>query len=187
MDKLEMKAKRQEILKGIDAQEKQRCEKCRVSTLNTAMVHCGCPAAVEIRNLGAQYEKITSDSRKGRVQEVVEEVKREGITIDTYRKLREYDLNDTQVYKLTGINKTAFYIWKAENALTRGTLEGETVEPRKPRAYEKYGATELDVIKAQANGIDLSVVMYRLGKGWPVEKAISEKRVGRGKREPEHV
>lgn len=176
MDKLEMKAKRQEILKEIDVLEKQRCEKCSVSTLNTAMVHCGCRAAVEIRKLGTQYEAIAKEARMGRVHVVVAKVKNEGLTVEGYQELREFNLTDLQIIKLIGTNKSAFINWKAEMKLNgyKAEVLESTEKVEKPKLYEKHGLTELDMRLAKRNGLDYQTVIKRVQKGWTTHKAVTK-------------
>lgn len=119
MNKVEAKAKRQEILAEIDVQEKRRCEKCSVSTLNKAMVHCQCSAAKEIRRLGKQYESIAIKAREGRQQVVIEECKEKGLNMRTYLTLKEMGMIDKAVYKALGIKQEELVEWKYENGLTK--------------------------------------------------------------------
>lgn len=119
MNKLEAKAKRQELLAEIDTFEKKRCNKCSTSSLNTAMVHCKYPAAVEIRRLGKQYESIAIQAREGRQQVVIAECKEQGLNMRTYLTLKEMGLIDKAVYKALGIKQEVFIEWKYENGLTK--------------------------------------------------------------------
>lgn len=119
MDKLIAKSKRQELLAEIDTYEKKRCTKCNTSTLNKAMVHCKCPAAVKIRKLGKQYESIAIKAREGRQRKVIAECKEQGLNMRTYLTLKEMGLIDKAVYKALGIKQEVFIEWKYENGLTK--------------------------------------------------------------------
>lgn len=119
MNKTEAKAKRQELLAEIDAFEKKRCENCKTSSLNKALVHCKCPAAVKIRKLGKQYESIAIKAREGRQRKVIAECKKEGLNMRTYLTLKVMGLIDKAVYKALGIKQEVFIEWKYESGLTK--------------------------------------------------------------------
>lgn len=119
MNKAEAKTKRQELLDKIYELEKKRCKNCNTSTLNKAMVHCECSAAVKIRKLGAEYQAIATKAREGRLQAAIDAVKARGLTIEIYKTLKEMGMVDKDIYKTLGIRQQVLIDWKYDNGLTK--------------------------------------------------------------------
>lgn len=150
MDKLEMKAKRQFILKQIDAQELKRCAKCHHDTPGSGDIHCGCHAAKKIKQLGDQLITLSSESRKRKMNSIVKRVNAEGLTQNDYRLLREMGMPVDMILKISSMTASDFSDWRkrsndgyTETAAERVARRGITIEGYKQ--LKKSGLNDKEI------------------------------------------
>lgn len=180
MNKLEAKTKRLELLKQIDVLDKERCEVCSGENVDKG-TRCMCPTAVEIRKLGAAYENIATEARKGRLERLFREGRKNGLTLDLYHALREMEQTNEKIFKGLRMNERAFFDWKYEMGLIKERREPRNVEkmrhsrkkkadkPREKHIEQKY----IDI--AEINGINYTNLYRRVFvEGWELKRAISE-------------
>lgn len=143
MKAAEAKEKRIELLKQIDVLNKDRCEVCAGDNAGHESTRCKCPAAVAIRKLGAEYESIATASRKGRINALFRQGRKEGLTLELYTALRELELNNEQIYKGIRMPERDYYDWKFEVGLIKERRTGRKrkFQPRPAVDPEKVGLT----------------------------------------------
>lgn len=155
MDKKELRKKRQAILREIDRLEYKRCAKCIGSISQSAQMHCNCHAAKKIRKLGEDYNDLTLVSKQKRLDDMQEELTRNGISLDLYRRLREAEVDVRRIQKMSGLSQHEFMQWRTEHNLVRSRVDyPEPIEVR----VQKAGLTvELYKQHSQAGMLDLEI------------------------------
>ena len=159
---------RQRILHRIDRLENQRCKKCDSHNYNAADIHCKCHAATEIRKLGEQLIGLTAKRRKGALDVKVQRIRKQGLTLESYRELRETELSNQQIMKAVGISEPKFYEWKAR------ALGGSPTPPQlKPQLAKEAKERKKWREVAEKNGIQYKTFAARLKRGDSYEKAAT--------------
>lgn len=173
--KSEVKQKRRAILQQIDRLEKNRCIVCIGGTANTKEINCQCEAAVEIRKLGAEYEAVAKSSRKNRIQALIGQIQKNGISKELYLNLRELDMTSKEIQKVSGLGQLEFHIWKQNENLTHASRAGNIEDNAPAKRHKKtIDATYLEI--ARKNGIPEHIVYSRFfDKGWDIKRAVTAK------------
>lgn len=164
---------RQKLLQRIDELNLERCEKCSTYNLTTSDIYCECPAAVEIRSLGARL----LGSRKRSIPEdgndhLIEQFAKE-MTVDVYRQLREKNYSIMRIATEAKISKTRLNKWRKENNFVHNEPEVKRDEIKRSDhdpIYKQY------MQLAKKNGIPHMTYYHRVKiSGWDPKRAATEK------------
>lgn len=121
MDRKTMKLKRKQLLKNFDKLSKARCEKCINSQSNLSniadVMKCKCDAAVEIRKIGKQLDKLISP----RVwREKMDEIKKNReISVLDYLWLAEQGVTDVLIAAALKTNEQRLRDWKKSRGINQ--------------------------------------------------------------------
>ena len=164
---------RQKLLARLDALETQRCKNCHKHNYNAIDVHCTCPAAVEIRQIGKQLlgsrkRSVPVSDGSALIEQFAEEM-----TVDVYRQLREKNYSIMRIATEAKIPKTRLHQWRQENGFVH-------TEKMVKRDIHKRESADSDYTKyrklAKANGISNHTYYHRVKiSGWDYERAATEK------------
>ncbi|CEG23151.1 hypothetical protein BN1080_02095 [Planococcus massiliensis] len=162
MDKEELRLKRQAILREIDRLEYKRCEKCMGNTTTNEQRNCNCHAAKKIRKFGEEYSSLTMTSKQDRLNRIVEEFHRKGLTPELYRRFREAEISNKEIRKLIGWDERKLNEWRNEN--------GFALRVKKP----SQSPIQVKAIDAEENGLTLAIYKNSKKIGF-TDKEIREK------------
>lgn len=161
--KKEIRRKRLDILHRIELLEKERCENCAGYTREHHSVKCTCTAAVAVRELGDQLLQLSGNGEENILQELVDDIKENGLTKEKYVQLKEHRLNDKEIVKRIGWYMGKLYNFKYDEGLS------------KQKGPEHIKLTEAQKQRALSNNIPLSLVRSRIRlHAWPIERAVTE-------------
>lgn len=160
---IEVRHERKRLLAQIDKLEIGRCERCANTPSDQKMVHCDCLSAVEIRKCGEALIKTVTRNRDKEIDKVIAGIKKNGLTVDSYRQIKEFGLSDAQLIERIGWYKVKLTDFKYDNGMTKYKGPDQTEIP------------EWAQQKADNNGIPLSLVRKRVKvHGWTMERASTE-------------
>ncbi|MFC3212705.1 hypothetical protein [Planomicrobium okeanokoites] len=173
---IETRHERKRLLAQIDKLEITRCAECKNTPSTQKMVHCDCHSAVEIRRLGEALVATSRKTRQHRVDGYIEEALKNGLTLEIYRLLREFEMTGREIQKAVGMTQKGLTQWKIDNGLIAGTktVDRENVPKGKHARTDSYGLTPYHFKVAEKNGIPRKRVKARRYDGWSIDRAINE-------------